>query len=251
VIFWQIYALVYDHIMLHLLPYRRLLDAAAKSLNPKSGWHILDAGCGTGNFLHHLLRLEPKVKADGIDFAPAMLQRAGLKSKKIVNWEHRVTLREADLNSFIPYGDEVFQGAACINVLYAVKRPDLLLKEIHRVLEIGGKLVLVTPPFQPKIFPVFIEHVQQMKEGKPYYWPFFLSGQILCLAPWLFIFIILNMFIKKQESFHFLKREELISLVEECGFELLSLEKVYGDQDWFLDAVKPAPEEKDEGLFFK
>jgi hypothetical protein len=90
-----------------------------------------------------------------------------------------------------------------------------------------------------------------MKEGKPYYWPFFLSGQILCLAPWLFIFIILNMFIKKQESFHFLKREELISLVEECGFELLSLEKVYGDQDWFLEAVKPAPEEKEEGLFFK
>lgn len=248
-IFWQIYALVYDQILLSLLPYRRLLDDVAKSLNPCSEAYILDAGCGTGNLLHHLIRLKPEIKAVGIDYAPAMLQRARLKCKKFRNQKQRIYLRKTDLNSTIPYNDEDFQAAACINVLYAVNRPDILLKEIHRVLKDRGRLVLVTPPFQPKMSPVFIEHVSHMKKRMPIFWPFYLTVRLVSLAPWLFIFLIFNMFIKKQESFHFLKKEELISLVESCGFKLISLKRVYGNQDWFLEAEKTNEKPENKILF--
>ncbi|HHT45788.1 MAG TPA: class I SAM-dependent methyltransferase [Firmicutes bacterium] len=238
ILFWQLYALVYDRILLSLLPYRRLQDAVAKSLNPRSEAYILDAGCGTGNLLYHLIRLKPEVKAVGIDFAPAMIRRARLKCRKYRTHRQRIYLRKVDLNSKIPYNNGEFQAVACINVLYAVKRPDFLLREINRVLKDRGRLVLVTPPYQPKMGPIFIEHVENMKNRRPYFWPFFLAGQLLSLAPWLFTFLILNMFIKKQESFHFLKEEELVSLVESCGFKLISLKKIYGNQDWFLEAEK-------------
>ncbi|MDO9533978.1 MAG: methyltransferase domain-containing protein [Bacillota bacterium] len=238
--FWQLYARVYDNVMLCFLPYHQLLYTVTEKLNPQAGWHVLDAGCGTGNFLHHLLHYRPGVTAVGIDYADAMLHRAAVKINNNKDVGKDVVLQETNLNYSIPFKEEEFQGVICVNVLYAVDNPVFLLKELSRVLQRGGRLVLVTPPFQPRIGPVFREHVLLLKERKPFLWPFSLAGRILCLAPWLFIFLILNIFIKKQQSFHFFKREELLSLVKNCGFELVSLEKVYGGQDWFLEAVKPA-----------
>lgn len=237
--FWQLYARVYDNVMLCFLPYHQLLNTVTEQLNPQAGWHVLDAGCGTGNFLHHLLRSRPGVTAVGIDYADAMLRRAAVKINNNKDEREDVVLQETNLNYPIPFKEEEFEGVVCVNVLYAVDNPVFLLEELSRVLSSGGRLILVTPPYQPRIRPVFTEHVLLLKERKPRLWPFSLTGQLICLAPWLSIFLLLNIFIKKQQSFHFFKREELLSLVKSCGFELVSLDKVYGGQGWLMEAVKP------------
>jgi ubiquinone/menaquinone biosynthesis C-methylase UbiE len=236
---WQLYAQVYDAVMLRFLPYRQLIINVTRSLNPQDGWHILDAGCGTGNFLYNLIRVHSGIKVVGVDFSPAMLRRASFKVKENDLNNQKVILQEVNLNHPIPFPEDDFQGVICVNVLYAVDNPTFLLGEIYRVLRKGGKMILVTPPFQPKMGPVFKEHVYQLRERAPLWWPVILTGQIVYLIPFLIVFLLINYFIKDQQSFHFLNGEELSFMLKSCGFELISMERVYGGQDWFLEAVKP------------
>jgi len=178
---WQLYAVVYDAVMLRLLPYRRLMAEVRSALRPRAEWRILDAGCGTGNFLHDLVQSCPGVKAAGVDFSPAMLNRARLKAGKAAANRGELLFEEADLNAGLPFSDEEFEGVICVNVLYAVKEPSSLLAEIYRVLRKSGRLILVSPPFQPRMGPVFKEHVCLLKKSAPRWWFVGLAGQILAL----------------------------------------------------------------------
>jgi len=235
---WQLYARVYDEVMLHFLPYRQLLSEVIKALNPEETWHILDAGCGTGNFLYYLKMSFPQIWALGVDYSPAMLHRAKIKQKRIPLEGEKILFQEVNLNERLPFKDEEFDGVICVNVLYAVKDPVFLLQEIYRVLKKGGRLVLVTPPFQPQMGPVFAEHLSLLKGSAPFGWRRKLLGQIIRLLPFLIIFLFINSLIKKEQSFHFFKEEELSTLVENCGFKVISVRPVYGGQDWLLEAEK-------------
>lgn len=227
---WQLYAWVYDSILLRFLPYRMLMEAVTDSLEAAPGWLVLDAGCGTGNHLARIMHTQPGVKAVGIDFSPAMLHRARAKLGK----EQGVILQEANLNHLLPFPEETFDAVICVNVLYAVQEPALLLHEIHRVLKEGGRLVLVTPSFQPKMSHIFREHVNRLRETVPLLWPMVLAGQILWTTPLLLVFMIINHLIQNTQSFHFVDDKELCSLMDDCGFTITSMEKVYGKQAWFV-----------------
>jgi len=239
---WGLYAKVYDTVMLHLRPYRRLIVSVAEALNPQRGWHVLDAGCGTGNFLLNLIHACPDLEAVGVDFSPAMLKRARHKYEKISTnnigkWK---VFKEADLNTSLPFGNEEFEGVICVNVLYAVDNPQDLLEEMHRVLRKGGQLILITPPSRPRMWPVFREHVRHLQKSAPLGWVFMLVWQIIYLIPSLILFLSINIFIQRHRDFHFYTSEELALLLKKCGFELILMKRVYGGQDWFLQAIKPA-----------
>ncbi|HAA33786.1 MAG TPA: hypothetical protein DCD97_00570 [Firmicutes bacterium] len=237
--FWQLYAWVYDAVLLRFLPYRELIAHVTSALDAREGWAILDAGCGTGNFIYHIIQACPGVKAVGVDFAAAMLSRAMLKIRKAAPVSiNSVIFREADLNLPLPFTDEEFAGAICVNVLYAVDDPKFLLGEIYRVLQKNGRLILVTPPVQPQIWPIVRAHACRLKEASPSGWIFTLAGQVVRLIPLLTVFLLINIFIKSRQSFHFFNREELSLLVKNCGFEVVSIVPVYGGQDWLVEAKK-------------
>lgn len=242
-LFWDLYAQVYDAVLLRLLPYRQLIMDITVMLNPREGQHILDAGCGTGNVLLSLLRAFPGLNVAGLDFSSSMLKRAKDKYKKFAPNSGNVTFMEADLNAAIPFNDQEFDGVVCVNVLYSVDNPSFLLEEINRVLKINGKLILVTPPFRPQMGPVFREHVQMLKRSSPRRWVFLLIGQIISLIPPLAAFLLINCFIKGKQTFYFFTGEEISALLKVFGFELICFESVYGNQDWFLEAVKRVPED--------
>lgn len=233
---WQLYARVYDGILLRFLPYQRLLRRVTGALNPAPGWHVLDAGCGTGNLLGHLVRTQPDVRVTGVDFAPAMLRRARMKFKSLSG----VTLRDADLNRPLAFADGEFDGVVCVNVLYALGEPALLLKEFNRVLNKNGILVLVNPSCQPRMRQIFQEHVSMLQSGHPALWPSLLAGQILWTLPQLLVFVAINGYIQGQRSFHFFTAEELETLISGGGFRVVRTEKVYGAQCWLMVCRKDA-----------
>lgn len=238
---WQLYAWVYDAVLLRFLPYRELIAQVTNALDAREGRTILDAGCGTGNFIYHIIRSCPGVKAAGVDFSTAMLSRAMLRIRKAAPADSsRVIFREADLNSALPFNDEEFAGVICVNALYAVDDPEFLLGEIYRVLQKNGKLILVTPPVQPQMWPIFRAHACRLKEASPSGWIFVLAGQVVRLIPFLTVFLLINIFIKGRRTFHFFNSEELSLLVKNCGFEVVSIVPVYGGQDWLLEAEKKA-----------
>ncbi len=47
----------------------------------------------------------------------------------------------------LPFRDETFDAALCMNVLEHVRRPDICLSEIYRVLKPGGVVYLMVPLF--------------------------------------------------------------------------------------------------------
>ena len=232
---WHIYERVYDSILLRLIPYRRLLINAVQGLNPSDGLSYLDAGCGTGNLLAMLLSSGLKIEAVGADFSPAMLKRAAVK---LENSGNRVRFFEVDLNKELPFDNSQFDGATCLNVLYALSEPDLFIRELNRVLKPGGVMIISTPLLEPKIIPIVKEHLDALKAENPRFWLAVFAGQVIGVFLPTLLFVLINLFIKGNKDLKFYSREELSTLISSAGFELEKVELIYGNQNWLIRAVK-------------
>jgi SAM-dependent methyltransferase len=89
---------------------------------------VLDLGCGTG---HSYRELSPRVSV-GVDLDPAVL-----------TGQERETVA-ADMRS-LPFADGSFASVISVQSIEHVPDPESVLREVVRVLEPGGRAVLVTP----------------------------------------------------------------------------------------------------------
>lgn len=101
-------------------------------LAPGPGEHILDAGCGTGRHLGPMLRAGSDPV--GVDFSSGMLEVARRNHPEAV-------LVLADLQRPLPFGDERFDAVLCALIGEHLDELSLALREMHRVLKTGGRLV--------------------------------------------------------------------------------------------------------------
>lgn len=117
----------------HFLPRRALHRAMAETGSEFSG-RVLDAGCGLQPYRHLL---------------PNSVEIVGLESGAVGN----STNKRADVlydGLRFPFADSSFQGVLCNQVLEHVFTPEEFLREIHRVLAPGGRLVLTVPFIWPE-----------------------------------------------------------------------------------------------------
>ena len=101
-------------------------------LAPKPGERILDAGCGTGRHLGLMLRA--RSNPVGVDFSRGMLNIARRNYPK-------VPLALADLQRPLPFENERFDAVLCALIGEHLNELSLALREMHRVLRAGGRLV--------------------------------------------------------------------------------------------------------------
>ena len=120
------------------LPFYFSNKAVLKTLNPQHGSSILDVGCGTGILLQQLRQLGKGLNLHGMDIAPEMVKVARAKFGKSVE------LRQGFANS-LPYDDNSFDYVTCATSFHHYPNPDNSLREMFRVLKLGGKLVLLDP----------------------------------------------------------------------------------------------------------
>jgi ubiquinone/menaquinone biosynthesis C-methylase UbiE len=100
---------------------------------------ILDAGCGNGRYSHFLLRhADPDALLTSFDYSQNMLARARKRLGAA-----RVTHVAADLTR-LPYADQSFDAIVCGWVLEHLPDPRSGLSELARVLQPGGKLLLLS-----------------------------------------------------------------------------------------------------------
>jgi SAM-dependent methyltransferase len=97
------------------------------------GQVILDAGCGNG-WLASLYGPGHTVVA--IDLADANLRR--VRDLGLAAVKH-------NLDRGLPFADASFDTVVCSEILEHIFSPDLLLREIHRVLRPGGRVILTVP----------------------------------------------------------------------------------------------------------
>jgi ubiquinone/menaquinone biosynthesis C-methylase UbiE len=104
--------------------------------NIQKGDTVIDLGSGAGNdcfVARHETGAEGKVI--GIDFTPAMIQRARANAEKL--GYNNVEFREGDIDN-MPVNDEVANVVVSNCVLNLVPNKEKVIKEIFRVLKPGG-----------------------------------------------------------------------------------------------------------------
>ncbi|MEM2373495.1 MAG: class I SAM-dependent methyltransferase [Thermoproteota archaeon] len=106
------------------------------------GQKILDIGCGDGQFL--ALVKDKFNELYGIDISPLAIEKARNYCLQMGVGE-RLKLILWDVENGLPFEDSIFDAVTCLAVLEHVFYPPSLLKEISRVLKVGGVLVLQVP----------------------------------------------------------------------------------------------------------
>ncbi len=139
------WAPIYDSFVFRLYfdpMYRRLLQFfdqhAAPLLLPQT--RVLDVACGTGEIIFRLAHKYPSVQFAGIDLTPAMVEQARKKTALLP----RVEVIEGEA-SMLPFAEGAFTAVICSEAFHHFDRPDVALREMFRVLQHGGVLLLVDP----------------------------------------------------------------------------------------------------------
>jgi SAM-dependent methyltransferase len=111
-----------------------LAGRVQRLLAPFSGQErSLDVGCGTGALAY---ALAPHVReVVGVDSAPELL--AAARERAPAN----VTFVQGDATA-LPFGWGEFDLVGCLRVLHHVRRPELVVAELARVMRRGGRLLL-------------------------------------------------------------------------------------------------------------
>ena len=99
---------------------------------------ILEIGFGNGKFFGDLSRLAEGLEITGIDYSPTMVRSAQKTNEELMR-SGTLKLFAGDCSE-MPFEDNSFHKAFCINVAYFWDEPSRPLAEIFRVLKPGGQL---------------------------------------------------------------------------------------------------------------
>ncbi len=108
----------------------------ADTLKPaRPGARVLDVGCGVGQVVQRLM--DGGYDAYGVDVSEPNIERARKVSPHCRLYDGRK----------LPFPDRHFASAGALNVLEHVDAPEDFIRDLVRVVEIGGQVVLSSPNF--------------------------------------------------------------------------------------------------------
>ena len=113
-------------------------ELALRLFKPQKRMHVLDVGCGTGNFSLKLARLGLKVT--GIDVSSDMLHAAERKAEEE---ELAIDFLLMDAHD-IKFKDNYFDGVFSMAALEFMDKPERALDEMFRVVKKGGRILVGT-----------------------------------------------------------------------------------------------------------
>lgn len=130
---WTLYAPVYDVIAGSTEAARR---RSLTLLQPRTGEHVLVAGCGTGLDFQHL---PSGVKVTAIDASSRMVQRARRRAA-VLGLDARVEVMDA---AHLALPDAGFDAAVLHLILAVMGDPAACMREVARVVRPGGRVAVL------------------------------------------------------------------------------------------------------------
>ncbi|GGK15568.1 hypothetical protein GCM10008955_06210 [Deinococcus malanensis] len=118
----------------------RLNQLVVQQLAPAGQEQILEVGFGTGRTLAHLSGQTQCGAVAGIDPSGLIVAQAGRRCRRWIR-RGRAEVIQGDVSD-LPYTDSRFDAVLSVNTIYFWPDPQQAIKEIHRVLKPGGRLLL-------------------------------------------------------------------------------------------------------------
>ena len=154
-----------------------------------SSSRILDVGCATGRLLYKLAK-NGATDLSGSDIAPNIIEVA---RQKLQDNNIEIDLKTADSEDNLPWPSSSFDYVILSGVIHHFYRPIEALREIYRLLDKSGKLIVLDP-----WFPIIIRQISNA---------------------WLFFF-------PHDGDYHFYTPSQIINLISTVGFNQANYRKV-------------------------
>lgn len=128
----------YDPLVKRSVSIKRIKEALLLQANIKENNLVLDFGCGTATLTLMVKRQFPQAIVHGIDIDPEVLKIA---RGKVADSGYNIILKNYD-GIKLPYENEEFHRVLSSFVFHHLDKRQKIrtLKEIHRVLKIGGQI---------------------------------------------------------------------------------------------------------------
>jgi SAM-dependent methyltransferase len=131
--------------------YLEHMNVVIERLAPFQGQRILDAGCGDGRFIAEVGGRN--VEVYGTDYSERAVQFA-----RIMNPGAKIEV--GDLTARLPFAQDWFDQIVLIETLEHIPPHDLpeVIRELHRVLRPGGRIIITVPHKNRKIDSKHYQH---------------------------------------------------------------------------------------------
>lgn len=119
--------------------FSRIFKKIATLINPKPGEKILDLGCGPGNLIVELKKLQPAARLTGLDVDPEIL---AIAQKKFEKFQFAIPLIEASATDI--HTEEEFDSVVSSLMIHhlSLSEKKEMLAGVYRILKPGGKFYL-------------------------------------------------------------------------------------------------------------
>jgi ubiquinone/menaquinone biosynthesis C-methylase UbiE/pimeloyl-ACP methyl ester carboxylesterase len=231
--------------------YRRMMELQVGSMHLRSGDRVIDLGSGTGSFelqLARWLKCPHPLYITAVDYVGEALKRARDRLD-VATTPHglMVSYLEADLNLFhpqqkIPLASDRFEAVIASLLLSYLECPELILREIRRLLCPGGRMVISSLSRDADISGLYMEasaelHLGIARDELP-------ELQQTKLSTALRNFLndaskVLEL--EEAGAFHFWEANELTGMVAQAGFTEIESTPSLGDppQAIVVSATRP------------
>ncbi len=132
-----------DWLDVHFESSRPEYEAMLRSVGIRTGWHVLDAGCGSGGFLPLIAEaVGPSGRIAALDLAP---DNIAVVERRAAAWADGPPI-EGRVGSCLdlPYADDLFDAVWCANTTQYLTDDELAtaLGEMRRVVRPGGLVAI-------------------------------------------------------------------------------------------------------------
>jgi ubiquinone/menaquinone biosynthesis C-methylase UbiE len=216
--------------------YREMMDVQVNELRLRGTERVADLGSGTGTLTHTLASGTIDAKQIQVDEYDFLVDALRYSRQRIEGQSTSPTTRYINCDlSFksrgqrIPASDESYDAAAMSLLINYVSDPRSLLREVHRILRIGGRIVLAALRPDTDISKIYVDSADEVRRRRGAGEFPNISHDALNAA----LASCLNeaarlVDLEEQGFFHFWEPDELAMMAREAGFEDIRLRSSFG-----------------------
>ncbi len=105
-------------------------------LEKKPDAELLDLGCGDGEFTLQAAKKIGTKRIHGIEIVQADIDKARASG---------IDVHQCDLNGSLPFESEIFDVIIASHIIEHLCHTDTFIREVYRMLKVGGYLLIATP----------------------------------------------------------------------------------------------------------